>query len=58
MTTVAALIGALTSRSVRIIDLTNTLSASTPTLTLPEPFPNLIDFSLDEVSAYNEPGPF
>ncbi|TWP32969.1 cyclase family protein [Leekyejoonella antrihumi] len=49
---------ALAKGSVEVIDLTNSLSANTPTLRLPQPYPNLIDFSLDEVSAYNEPGPF
>jgi kynurenine formamidase len=48
----------IASGDIRIIDLTNRLSAQTPTLRLPEPFVNLIDFSLEEVSAYNEPGPF
>jgi kynurenine formamidase len=52
------LVAALTSGSVRIVDLTNRLEASTPTLHLPEPFANLIDFSLETVSEYNEPGPF
>jgi kynurenine formamidase len=41
----------------KIVDLTNTLSSTTPTLRLPSPYVNLIDFSLEEVSAYNEPGP-
>jgi kynurenine formamidase len=48
----------IASGDIRIVDLTNRLSAQTPTLRLPEPFVNLIDFSLEEVSAYNEPGPF
>ncbi|QDQ96192.1 cyclase family protein [Tomitella fengzijianii] len=52
------LLSALDRGAIRMIDLTNTLSAGTPTLRLPEPFSNLIDFSLEEVSAYNEPGPF
>ncbi|WP_261623797.1 cyclase family protein [Nesterenkonia marinintestina] len=58
MTAVAAILGALRGGEVRVVDLTNRLSETTPTLTLPEPFPNLIDFSLDQVSAYDEPGPF
>ena len=52
------LLTALASGSVQIVDLTNRLSSTTPTLELPEPFANLIDFSLDTVSAYDEPGPF
>ncbi|EXF25948.1 cyclase [Nesterenkonia sp. AN1] len=58
MTAVNALLAGLADSSVRIVDLTNPLSASTPTLKLPEPFANLIDFSLDKVSEYDEPGPF
>lgn len=59
MTTTTDIAAALASGGLRIVDLTNTLSAETPTLRLPEPpFVNLIDFSLEEVSAYNEPGPF
>lgn len=54
----ATLLAGIGSGSVEIIDLTNTLSSSTPTLRLPDPFANLIDFSLEQVSKYNEPGPF
>lgn len=52
------LASALADRSIEVVDLTNTLSADTPTLRLPDPFANLIDFSLEQVSAYDEPGPF
>lgn len=48
----------LSSGEVEILDLTTPLSSETPSLVLPEPFDNLIDFSIEEVSAYNEPGPF
>ncbi|WBL19476.1 cyclase family protein [Citricoccus sp. NR2] len=58
MTILNSLMAGLSDGSIRVIDLTNKLSPSTPTLRLPEPFENLIDFSLDEVSAYNDPGPF
>lgn len=58
MTTIDSLAQALASGSVRVVDLTNTLSETTPTLRLPEPFSNLIDFSIEQVSAYDEPGPF
>ncbi|MFJ4207817.1 cyclase family protein [Paenarthrobacter sp. NPDC089675] len=56
--TVAGLIDGLASSRITVVDLTTPLSAATPTLELPEPFANLIDFSLEEVSAYNERGPF
>lgn len=58
MSDMNTLVRNLSSGAVKIVDLTNTLSETTPTLRLPDPFPNLIDFSLEEVSAYNEPGPF
>lgn len=51
-------ISAVATGAVSIVDLTSRLSANTPSLRLPEPFVNLIDFSLDEVSAYDEPGPY
>ncbi|NUP26384.1 MAG: cyclase family protein [Nocardia sp.] len=53
-----AFLDALADGRLEVIDLTTALSSSTPALRLPEPFANLIDFSLEEVSAYNEPGPF
>jgi kynurenine formamidase len=58
MTAVHSLMAGLADTSVRIVDLTNPLSSTTPTLKLPDPFVNLIDFSLDKVSEYDEPGPF
>jgi kynurenine formamidase len=59
--TTSALSGFLDSiqaGSVEVLDLTTPLSSATPSLRLPAPFSNLIDFSLEEVSAYNEPGPY
>ena len=58
MGVISQLTRALVDQQVRLVDLTNPLSASTPTLELPPPFVNLIDFSLEEVSAYNEQGLF
>lgn len=58
MTIIAPLLRAIASGSLRVIDMTNRLQGSTPTLRLPEPFANLIDFSLETVSQYDEPGPF
>lgn len=56
--TVLELAQSLASGRVQMIDLTTPLSTETPTLELPEPFVNLIDFSLDVQSEYNDPGPF
>lgn len=58
MSPVHAVLASLAAGAVEIHDLTAPLSAETPTLVLPEPFSNLIDFSIEQVSAYNEPGPF
>jgi len=49
---------ALAKQHIQIVDLTNKLSAETPTLRLPEPFPNLVDFSLENVAHFNDDGPF
>ncbi|MFW0783524.1 cyclase family protein [Gordonia sp. CPCC 206044] len=57
-TLLAGFAAAIADGSVEVVDLTTPLHAGTPALRLPEPFVNLIDFSLEEVSAYNEPGPF
>lgn len=58
MSPVNEVLASLATGAVEIHDLTAPLSADTPTLVLPEPFSNLIDFSIEEVSAYNEPGPY
>lgn len=58
MSPVHAVLASLAAGAIEIHDLTAPLSAETPSLVLPEPFSNLIDFSIEQVSAYNEPGPF
>lgn len=57
-TVLTEFLAALDSGGLDVVDLTTPLSSATPALRLPAPFANLIDFSLEEVSAYNEPGPF
>ncbi|MFL6144617.1 MAG: cyclase family protein [Labedaea sp.] len=52
------LLGAIESSRIEIIDLTAPLSASTPVLRLPEPFANTISFRLEEISRYDDAGPF
>ncbi|NLU84351.1 cyclase family protein [Rhodococcus sp. HNM0569] len=54
----ASFVDAIASGQLEVVDLTTPLSSATPALRLPAPFANLVDFSLEEVSAYNEPGPF
>ncbi len=56
--TLAQFATALQQQRIQILDLTNKLSADTPTLQLPEPFPNLVDFSLESVAHFNDEGPF
>ncbi|NLT26723.1 MAG: cyclase family protein [Microbacteriaceae bacterium] len=53
----AELTAALASGAVRVVDLTNTLSATTPALRLPEPFVNLDDFSLERAAAFEPTAP-
>jgi len=47
----------LADGGLRVVDLTNRLSAATPTLQLPAPFANLIDFRLEPVSEFDDSGP-
>ncbi|MBM7847867.1 kynurenine formamidase [Arthrobacter roseus] len=58
MNSVEEVLASLSTGEVEVLDLTAPLSRETPSLVLPEPFVNLIDFRIEEVSAYNEPGPF
>src|SRR3569833_4272378 len=51
-------IESLSEGRTRVVDLTNKLSSSTPTLRLPEPVTNLIDFSIEEVAAFDDHAPF
>jgi kynurenine formamidase len=57
MPVLSALIDAIRSGTVEIIDLTAPLSAETPVIKLPEPFGNTSTFSLDEISHYDSRGP-
>jgi kynurenine formamidase len=50
-------VSALTSGSIRIVDLTQPLHEGTPTIQLPAPFVNTPGFSLEELSRYDERGP-
>ena len=52
-----ALVAALRSGTVEVIDLTARLESSTPVIQLPPPFANTIGFSLQEVSRYDDRGP-
>jgi kynurenine formamidase len=51
------LVESLGSGSVRVVDLTQPLSESTPIIQLPEPFVNTPGFKMEELSRYDERGP-
>ncbi|MHB1875404.1 MAG: cyclase family protein, partial [Streptosporangiaceae bacterium] len=57
MPVLEALIAALRSRAIEIVDLTAPLSETTPVIRLPEPFGNTLPFSLREISRYDDRGP-
>jgi kynurenine formamidase len=52
-----ALIAALRSTTIEIVDLTARLNSGTPVLQLPELFGNTVPFALQEISRYDERGP-
>jgi kynurenine formamidase len=51
------LLEAISTDRVEIVDLTAPLSKDTPILQLPPPFANTINFSLEQISRYDEAGP-
>ena len=53
----ASLIAALASGSVRVVDLSQPLSADTPVIGLPPPFAPSAPFSMTQISAYDAAGP-
>ncbi|HEY7489398.1 MAG TPA: cyclase family protein [Streptosporangiaceae bacterium] len=57
MSLLAQLVTAINTGSVEVVDLTAPLSESTPILRLPEPFANTVNFSLRELSHYDDRGP-
>jgi kynurenine formamidase len=57
MSLLAQLAAAVAEGTVEVVDLTAPLSETTPTLQLPEPFGNTVNFSLREISRYDERGP-
>ncbi len=54
---VSALLEALASGSVEIVDLTQPLTESTPVIKLPPPFANTPGLSREEISRYDDRGP-
>jgi kynurenine formamidase len=51
------LISAIRSADIEVIDLTARLEPDTPIIQLPAPFGNTVQFSLQEISRYDERGP-
>ncbi|HLH64534.1 MAG TPA: cyclase family protein [Solirubrobacteraceae bacterium] len=54
---VGALLEAIATGAVRVVDLTQPLSESTPVIQLPPPFANTPGLSREEISHYDERGP-
>jgi kynurenine formamidase len=57
MTLLTDLVAALAAGDVRVVDLTQPLSESTPVLQLPPPFANTPGLSRTEISRYDDRGP-
>ena len=57
MSPLAALLDALASGAVRVVDLTQPLSETTPVIRLPEPLANTPGWKLHEISRYDDRGP-
>ncbi len=57
MSILRTLTEAIRDASVEVIDLTAPLSSDTPIRQLPPPFSNTVNFSLSEISNYDERGP-
>lgn len=57
MSTLLTLVNALSTGSIQVIDLTQTLSNETPVLQLPPQFGQCAPFTMEEVSRYDERGP-
>jgi kynurenine formamidase len=57
MSVLSAVLDAIRSGGVEIVDLTTPLQESTPILRLPEPFGNTRNFRLEEISRYDDRGP-
>jgi kynurenine formamidase len=57
MTTLAAFAADLASGRIKVIDLTQTLSADFPTIALPPEFGQCAPFRLEEISRYDNRGP-
>ena len=57
MSLLAQLTAAIGDGSIEVVDLTAPLSETTPILQLPEPFGNTVNFSLREISRYDDRGP-
>jgi len=57
MSTLSALVSALASGDIEIVDLTAPLASTTPVLTLPPEFGQTARFELEEISRYDDRGP-
>lgn len=58
MTDLTALAASIVDGSITVLDLTSPLHSETPVLGLPEEFGQTAKFKLEEISAYDERGPY
>src|SRR6187549_1946427 len=57
MSVLQALVSGISGGSIAVVDLTAPLSSRTPILKLPAPFADTANFSLEEISRYDDRGP-
>lgn len=56
--TLSELMEKILNQSIEVVDLTHVLNEDTPVISLPDPFEDTKGFSLEQISKYDEKGPF
>lgn len=56
--TLINLMGKILDESIEVVDLTHVLNEETPIISLPDPFVDTKGFSIEQISKYDENGPF
>ena len=56
--TLTELMGKILDNSIEVVDLTQVLNEDTPVISLPDPFVDTKGFSIEQISKYDEDGPF
>lgn len=57
-TTLTHLMGKIIDNSIEVVDLTHVLNEETPVISLPDPFVDTKGFELEQISKYDDNGPF